>query len=189
MAFEQSINGDTKLKGGIVGISQRPAELQRWFLTGHKRAAVTTSLKRMCAVEKHDRLRVSHKESSTNRVTRDEGDVQKLFICFTSGMMTAPFCNDGGNELLNFATGVVLPTDIAEQIVTFVEKRLNTSEVSFWDTVSNLKIKTSSSTKTNVKPGNDRFLTVSADRDLFGRLLIAANSRQINRKELLSDEL
>lgn len=97
-------------------------------------------------------------------------------------MMTDPFCNDAGNELLNFATGVVLPADIAdkllsstkkgrEQMVTFVEKRLNTSKVSFWGPVPKMKIKTFSTTtkKTNVKAGNDRFLTVSADRDLFER--------------------
>ena len=33
MALEQSINADSKAKGGIVGISQRPGVLQRWFLT------------------------------------------------------------------------------------------------------------------------------------------------------------
>lgn len=77
MAFEQSINADTKSKGGIVGISQRPAALQRWFLTSHERATVATSLKRMYAVEKQYRLGVSQKKSA-NRVTRDEGDVQKL---------------------------------------------------------------------------------------------------------------
>ena len=42
--------------------------------------------------------------------------------------------------------------------------------------------------KTNVK-ANDRVITVSADRDLFGRLLIAANTREINLKKVLSYEL
>lgn len=48
MALEQSINADSKSKGGIVGISQSPAALERWFLTAHVRASVTTSLKEMC---------------------------------------------------------------------------------------------------------------------------------------------
>lgn len=43
MALEQSINRDTKTKGGIVGISQKPRALERWFLTCHERAAVTSA--------------------------------------------------------------------------------------------------------------------------------------------------
>lgn len=78
MALEQSINADSKVKGGIVGISMRPAALRRWFLTSHERAAITSSLKSMYAVVTEDRLGASHKESTKNRVLRDEGDVQKL---------------------------------------------------------------------------------------------------------------
>ena len=202
MALEQSINADSKSKGGIVGISQRPAALQRWFLTSHERAAITTSLKSMYGVVRDDRLGAAHKESSANRITRDEADVQKLLTCFTSSLMSDAFSSDAGEELLNFATGVVLPTDISdnllsstekgrEQMDTFVEKRLNKCEVNFWDPLPNLIIKTFSSTtkKTHVKASNDKFVTVRADRDLFGRLLIASNARQIDLKEVLSYEL
>ena len=202
MALEQSINGDSKSKGGIVGISQRPAALERWFLTSHERAAITKSLKSMYGVVRDDRLGAAHKESSANRITRDEADVQKLLTCFTSSLMSDPFSSDAGEEVLNFATGVVLPTDISdnllsstekgrEQMDTFVEKRLNKCEVNFWDPLPNLKIETFSSTtkKTHVKASNDEFVTVRADRDLFGRLLIASNARQIDLKEVLSYEL
>ena len=77
-----------------------------------------------------------------------------------------------------------------QQMDTFVKQRLDTSEVNFWDPVPNLKIKTFSTTakKTDVN-ANDRVITVSADRDLFGRLLIAANTRVINLNEALSYEL
>lgn len=78
-----------------------------------------------------------------------------------------------------------------EQMKAFVEKRLNTGETSFWDPVTSLKIKTFSTTtkKTRVKSTNEKFITVRADRDLFGRLLIAANARKINLREVLSYEL
>ena len=45
MALEQSINADSKSKGGIVEITQSPAALNRWFLTAHERASITTALK------------------------------------------------------------------------------------------------------------------------------------------------
>ena len=191
MALEQSINADSKAKGVIVGISQRPGTLQRWFLTSHERAAITTSLKNMYGVEKTDRLG-ERKKASANRVTRDECDVSKLLVCFTSGAMTHHFADDT-RELVNFATGVVLPSTIAEKMKmkTFVEKRLNTDETSFWDPVTSLKIKTFSTTtkKTSVKSINEKLISVSADRDLFGRLPIAKNARQINLREVLSYEL
>ena len=47
----QSINADSKSKGGIVGISQSPAALERCFLTAHERATVTTALREMCGVD------------------------------------------------------------------------------------------------------------------------------------------
>ena len=47
MALEQSINADSKSKGGIVGMSQSPAALERWFLTAHECASVTTALREM----------------------------------------------------------------------------------------------------------------------------------------------
>ena len=71
-----------------------------------------------------------------------------------------------------------------------LKQRLETSEVNFWDPVPNLKVKSFSpmAKKTNVKV-NDTVITVSADRDLFRRLLIAANTREINLREVLSYEL
>ena len=36
MADEQSVNRDSKIKGGIVGISQRAGALERWFANAHE---------------------------------------------------------------------------------------------------------------------------------------------------------
>ena len=40
--------------------------------------------------------------------------------------------------------------------------------------------------KVKVKAGDEKSITVHADRDFFGRLLIVANARQINLMEVLS---
>ena len=68
----------------------------------------------------------------------------------------------------------------------FVEKRVNSKTESFCDPVPNLKVK-----KVNVKAADDKVITaVNVDiRDLFGRLLITANTRKINLKEVLRYEL
>ena len=183
MALEQSINADPKSKGGIIGISQNPGAPDRWFLTSQERDIVHP-----------------HKEAGTKRVARDEADVQKLITCFTTELMSNPFTQDS-DSLFNFATGIVLPTDIADDLLGNTEKgrdqmnnfveRLNTNEISFWDPIANLKVKTFHSTTKNVqvKAANDKLVTVGADRELFGRLLIAANVRKINLKDVLCYEL
>jgi len=199
MALEQSINADSKSRRGIIGISQNPGALDRWFPTSHERASVTTALKDMFTQER-DRLDV-HKEAAAKRVARDEADVQKLISCFTSDLMGNPFTQEV-ESLVNFTTGVVLPFDIAdglvrstkkgrEQMNTFIEKRLSSNQVSFWDPIPKLKVKTFEVTtrKVQVKTVNDKLVTVGADKDLFGRLLITANVRQINLKEALCYEL
>ena len=60
-----------------------------------------------------------------------------------------------------------------------------------WDPVASLKVKTfeTTSRKVRLKAANEKLITVKADRELFGRLPIAANARQINLREVLSYEL
>lgn len=205
MALEQSINHDSKTSGGIIGISKRPGALERWFLTCHERAAITTATKDMCGLHDSDRVG-THREGASKRVERDEADIQKLLKVITSGMMTDPFSldeeEDGALPLVNIATGVVMPSDTAShllnsyntgttQMMEFVEQRLNTNKVKFFDAIPNLKIKTFASLakKKMVKTADEKVLTVGADRDLFGRLVIAARSRDIDLRDVLSYEL
>ena len=74
---------------------------------------------------------------------------------------------------------------------SFIEQRLKTNTVSFWDAIRNLKINTFSSMtkKTTIKSTNLKLVTLTEDRDLFGRLMIVANVRQVNVREILCYEL
>ena len=200
MALEQSVNLDSKSKGGIIGISKNPDALQRWFLTSHERSAITTAVKQMCGINDSERVG-THKEAAPKRVQRDEKDVEKIVACFKSGLMKDPFLGD--NDILcNIATGVVLPEEIAERLVKskeegltqldcFVQQRLHTNSVSFWDAIPNLRIKTFNTTRKKVRipSSNEKAVVMAEDRDLFGRLLIVAKVREINLREVLSYEL
>lgn len=150
----------------------------------------------MCG--KSDRVG-THKEAAPKRVQRDEKDVEKIVACFKSGLMKDPFSED--NDILcNIATGVVLPEEVAERLVkeqgllqldSFIQQRLNCNELSFWDAIPNLKIKTFNTTtkKVSVTSSNEKSIIMGEDRDLFGRLLIVAKVRQVNLREVLSFEL
>ena len=88
---------------------------------------------------------------------------------------------------MSLATGVVMPEEISEQLVDaqclgrarmelFVSMRINTSEVGFGEPMEKMNIKTfaSLSKKAKVKSVDEKLVTVNADRNLFGRLLVAS---------------
>ena len=123
MALEQSINADSKGKEGIVGISQTPTALNRWFLTGRERASIPSALKQMYGLQSNKQG--VHKEATMKRVKRDEAfwhpDIQNVLSCFSTGLMTDPF-SCGITDLINLARGVVLPADLAEALVSCTNK-------------------------------------------------------------------
>ena len=100
--------------------------------------------------------------------------------------MTNLFSEDA-DQLLNIATGVVLPTDIAEclkksttavrvQMNHFIRKNLNSNQMSFWEPLPSLKIQTFdlAVNKGAVKAADEKMFTIGRDRDLFCRFLLAA---------------
>ena len=66
MAREQSINADSKGKGGIVGISQTRTALNQWFLTARERTSIPSALKQMYGLQSNEQVssqRISDEES------------------------------------------------------------------------------------------------------------------------------
>ena len=117
MALEQTINLDSKTRGGIISISLNPSALERWFLTGHERIAVTTATKQMCGIYDSSRT-ASHKESGKARKIRDEMDVHKVVTVIKESMVN-PFKPTWEDEEpappLNI--GVVMPPEKADQLL------------------------------------------------------------------------
>ena len=101
--------------------------------------------------------------------------MKKLICWFSSELIINPF-NTNTESLVNFATGAVLPEEIAdallvsqskgqEQMKTFVKTLIQTNEVSYWDAIPKLSIKTFSSMtkKVKVKAGDEKSITVHAE--------------------------
>ena len=165
MALEHSINIASKSTGGITCISQRHGALERWLLTCHERAAITTAIpccsaimcqtnniimKNMCALQDSDRV-VTHREAAPRRMLTDDDDVRKLLTVITSGLMTYPFSLDEDYDemlpLINIATCVRMPFALAERLVSpfeigtdqsdenVLKQRLNNNNTQFWDSL------------------------------------------------------
>ena len=78
-----------------------------------------------------------------------------------------------------------------DKVIIIVSKRISTNEVWFWELMEKINKKTfaSLSKKAKVKSVDEKLVTASMDRKLFGRLLIASRSREINLREVLKYEL
>ncbi|KAL9983228.1 hypothetical protein ACROYT_G005368 [Oculina patagonica] len=204
MAVEQTVNLDSKARGGIIGISRNPSALKRWFLTSHERSAITASTKLMCGIDDSSRIG-SHKESGKHRKIRDEIVVQKVVAVIKESMVN-PFKLAWGDEepapLLNIATSVVMPPQTTDQLLfakqtgaarvkEFVSKRLDSNATGFWEKISKANVSTFASLSKKVKNrrAEEKEITINGDRGLFGRLLVVARNRHIDLKEVMSYEL
>lgn len=142
MALEQSVNLDSKTKGGIIGITPRPGTLQKWFLTAHERTATTTAT--IGRLDMDESTRSTHKESLRVRVQRDEDDINKVIHTLKTVMSNSFYEDSNGEDvpLMNLAMGVVMPEKMLKQLLdakslgavkmkSFVSNHLIITEVGF----------------------------------------------------------
>ena len=142
MALEQGLNRDSKMKGGIIGVSHDENAVEKW--------TVTSNFKVMSELRKNEQLS-SCKDLRPITVTKSEKQVQSL----SDGLdrMMDPFDLKDFSEnddteaisLMNIATGVVLPDDMSLSLLTakdtgealmkgFLENKLD-STTKFWDSL------------------------------------------------------
>ena len=149
--------------------------------------------------------RLHIKKEDQSRVQRDEEDVKKLVSTLESVMVDS--FEQGGDRgdkiaLSNLATGVVMPRDVSSLLLqaeklgekemnALIKKKINSNAVGFWEALPKMKIKTFASLakKIQVKQSDEKLVKINADRSLFGRLLIASNTRNIDLRDVLTYEL
>ena len=190
--IEQTINRDTKSQGGIIGFSLNKGAVQRWLLTSHERAAITQACREMAGMSVTNADGVI-KEKGKGRMSVDEGDVKK--VQSTLSNWGNPFSPNDTDEICHLASGMAAPKKLEEDLLVaydkgeeamtaFIKKRLTTNEVPFYDPIPKLKLATFDSvTLAPVKIGG-REVMLKADRDLFARLLVVAQTRDMDLREV-----
>ena len=194
-ALERTINRDTKTSGGIIGFSLCHEAVQRWMLTAHLRAAFTRACKHLAGMTSeggpaHQDLRPAAIKDSEDAVQRVVAQLQ----CSTN-----PFSPSG--SLTNLTSGVEATGDISEDLLnaydkgqsaahSFYNDRLLNSSTGFHEVIPALKLKTFTDLHKVVRVGSGASeIVVRADRSLFARLAIVAQTRSLDMREVLSYEL
>ena len=191
--IEQTVNRDSKTSGGIVGFSTKPGATLRWVLTAHDRAALTNVCRQEAGMI--DDTSPAHKETKKARLQKDEADVQCL--ASTLENWCNPFSASSDGELVCLssgqAAGDTLQADLSQAFTQgmaacqkFVEDRLVKKTTPFYDKLAKMGLLTFSSkaTKRTVKTST-REVILKADKALFSRLIILAQSRQMNLAAML----
>jgi len=199
MALEQSMNRDSKTKGGIIGISNNDEAVEKWTLTSHLRADVKKQFKQLCGQNsKNNGVVISKKKN-------EKGEIAVRNICETvKEKFINPFDikGQGKQELINIATGHIVNKEFVDEILNaasigeakaneFMNCRLIEKSASFWDSVKRMNLKTFSSTNKTMKVSrkDEGTITLKYQQNVFSRLLSVSGSRNIDLKTILSYEL
>ena len=195
MAIEQSLNRDTKTKGGVIGSSLRCGAVQRWIATAHDRAAITAACHSLAGISKESDRSKRHKDLT--RIKRDEDDVQS--VIGTLECWSNPF--EASSCVVNISSGIMAPPDVANDLLqayqigsTHAEKsvheRLCSGSVGFFDKLQKSKLKTfSSMAKTVAVRANSRDVALEADGSFFSRMFAISTSRNVDLRMVLSFSL
>jgi CRISPR/Cas system CSM-associated protein Csm2 small subunit len=194
--IEQTINRDSKTRGGQTGFSNNANAVHRWILSYIQRAEISRSCADMAGKAAGCNEK---KDLSKSRCEKDEEDVQNLMHTIESMQNPFTYCLQ---ELINIASGQVAPSEVAEDLLTayrkgcsasshFVDERLASKNVDFVAPVKTMKLKTFSSLQRqrsqqkHVQEADQ----LKADKDLMTRLLIVARNRKVDIQELLTHSL
>lgn len=137
-----------------------------------------------------------HKEIGKSRIKRDEEDVRKVMEVVSN--WTNPF--EPSEELASLSSGCVVTKTIksdllaakekgTEALTAFVEDRLLSDSVGFFDPLPKLRLGTFRDTQKTAVSKEGRAVILRSDRNLFARLLVIGQSRQMDLRQLLVHEL
>lgn len=195
ITIEQTINRHAKSSAGIVGFSRSLSTYNRWCLTRHERAsyvAATMELSDMGSSEF-----TSHKDLRSSQIRQTEDDTCKVIKAIHN--FTNPFEVDCHSLLYCLSSGVPASQDVEQDLLEaerkgteahdkFVQERLIDCTKSYHDSIRKQKLKTfANQAKTaSVSGKSKKTKEITAERNVFGQLVVLASNHQLNMESVLS---
>ena len=192
--IEQTINRNTKTRGGIIGFSLKPGAVKRWINTAHQRSSIVDACRTLAGIEGCCTL---PKDMQRSRIQKDEADIIKLqetievtcnpFLMSDSLVALSSGCKADASTCRDLLEAKDRGT---ESVENFITERIATNLKSFHDTKSRLKLKTFSlKTGTQLSTERTKLQKMSADRSMFARLLVVAQKRSLDLRNVFEYEL
>jgi hypothetical protein len=188
--IEQTINRESKGRGGISGISLNRGTVKRWILTQPQRAEIARKCEDMAGMM--DDGRTKKDLDMTSKVKNEELVIK---VMDSIRQMSNPF--DGSHtELVNIMSGTIASSECTQDLLNaysygesrreeFVTKRLfEKNDDRFFDTITKSKLLTFSSKKRTKST-----ITPAPERKIFSRLLLLGDKTDMDLKTVMKYSL
>ena len=155
MALEQTLNRESKVKGGIIGITHDNTSVEKWTMTSHLRSAVVENLKLLSGVSQDNGI---HKELLL--ISIDKSETRVASVIEALGKVSDPFAFSEwsiNKETRPLIKGTVLSLESAKRLLNaategeeMLHKMIKNPE-KFLDPIKKSKVATFATTKKSVK--------------------------------------
>ncbi len=193
--IEQTLNRDSKTKGGMTGITRNKGAVNRWILSHHERAAIAKSCRIMAGIEDNARIKRGLDKAAMQRESCDTDAIKE-----TITSMVDPFSYEG-DCLINITSGVVASKEVQKDLLgaytvgksasqTFCTDRIERPNVDLFTRITCQKLKTFANTgKQTVTKVKCQTVTLKSNSQLFSRLLMVGQTWKIDLHKLLAHAL
>ena len=193
-ALEMTVNRDTQTPGGTTKFSLQARAVQRHYITAEYRSAFLGQLRSMVSLNNEN---CYHKDFTPARVQKDEASVSAVVSVIDSWVN--PFSE--AQDIVSLSTAKAATPEVSTDLIKareigernykmFAEERLHQAlpSTEFHATIKMNKLKTFShlAQQKSVKLKNGQALMLKADRSLFGRIIVIAESRDLQMQDILS---
>ncbi|XP_028411727.1 uncharacterized protein LOC114534480 [Dendronephthya gigantea] len=194
--IEQTLNRDSKMKGGLIGKTLNRGAVHRWLMGQAERSAITRQCEAMANISEVAR---SRKDLDRTRMAADDKAVMEVIKTVES--MINPFDNDK-DELVHLASGSVATAAIAEDMKRMLEKgkfaaddfmksKIVGEMPNIYESIKKTKLETFSSLGKKVVSKNKKgeLVAMKNSKILFTKMLLIAKSRNLQMDNVLKYSL
>ena len=197
--IEETVNKDTQTPGGTKGFSLKPCAITKYYLTAEYRSMSLRQLRQMRGL---GGSKLNHPDLQQPRINKDEEDILALMDLMENTWIN-PLRHDQ-DDLVNLSTGVLTTAEFTRDLLnaqkigegayqTFKSLRLEKDQpdVNFHDTMKKQNLKTFLNlNKKNVTcKAQTKYVVLKAGRNLFGYMILVAQSRQLQMNYVLAHPL
>ena len=195
--IEETVNKDTQTSGGTKGFSLKGGAIKRYSINAEFRSQYVRHLREMVG---QGRSKFSHPDLQSARIKKDANQVATLVDILERNWIN-PFDTDQ-TEFINLASGKVAPPNVVKNLLqaemmgeaaydTFRTKCIegNMSQVCFHERLPKLKLKTFTDMHKSGRKAGSKQVILNTDRKLFGQMILVAENRNLDMREVLSHPL
>ena len=178
--------------GGTKGFSLKPGAVRKYYIMQKYRRQYLRLLREMTG---GSCSKLTHPDLQPERQKKDKKDVKALRDIMENSWINPMSTEE--EDLVNLSTGAVAPPEVSRDLVTaqtvgktaYQEYKARLEEdhqhEKFYDKLKKQGLKTFTDVGIKCKSKKSQDIVLKADRNLFSHMILVAESRQVNMRDVL----